>query len=315
MVRLVFACDVHGSEQVWKKWIKFSQIHHPDFLLMAGDVTGKAIVPLVKKSDGTWFCSWGRREGILKSAKELEEMKTLIKSRGFYPYETTEQECEELKNDEKKRHQLFENLMIDTMVEWLKFAEERTPKTTTIIVNPGNDDSDTIDATIRNNGRVIYPLDKAVPMGRFEMVSCEYVNPSPWNTPRELPEEELEKKLDGIASQVDNSDSLICNFHAPPFGTKLDVAPILDKELRPKTRLGQVMMEHVGSKAVRNFFEKRKPFLGLHGHIHESNGFDRVGSALCFNPGSEYNKGMLRAFIIDLPDSTTGKIEYLYAQV
>ena len=59
-------------------------------------------------------------------------------------------------------------------------------------------------------------------------------------------------------------------------------------------------MVHVGSVAVRQAIEKHQPMLGLHGHIHESSGFDKIGRTLCLNPGSEYGEGLLRGFIINL---------------
>jgi hypothetical protein len=40
--------------------------------------------------------------------------------------------------------------------------------------------------------------------------------------------------------------------------------------------------------------------LGIHGHIHESRGFVKIGRTLCINPGSEYGEGILRGAIINL---------------
>jgi Icc-related predicted phosphoesterase len=40
--------------------------------------------------------------------------------------------------------------------------------------------------------------------------------------------------------------------------------------------------------------------LGLHGHIHESRGLEKIGRTLCINPGSEYGEGILRGCIVNL---------------
>jgi Icc-related predicted phosphoesterase len=93
---------------------------------------------------------------------------------------------------------------------------------------------------------------------------------------------------------------VICNFHCPPFNTKLDLAPKLDKKLRPVYFFGQAEAEHVGSKAIRKFIEEHQPLLGLHGHIHESYASDHIGNTLVLNPGSEYQQGILRGFIAEL---------------
>ena len=63
---------------------------------------------------------------------------------------------------------------------------------------------------------------------------------------------------------------------------------------------------HVGSSAVRESTEKHAPLLGLHGHIHESKGFVRLGRTLCLNPGSEYADGILRGALVNLVD---GKVK------
>ncbi|MEM4589328.1 MAG: phosphoesterase, partial [Thermoplasmata archaeon] len=39
---------------------------------------------------------------------------------------------------------------------------------------------------------------------------------------------------------------------------------------------------------------------GLHGHIHESAGYDNIGKTLVLNPGSEYGEGLLKGYIIDV---------------
>ncbi len=59
---------------------------------------------------------------------------------------------------------------------------------------------------------------------------------------------------------------------------------------------------HVGSRAVTEALEKYRPMIGLHGHIHESSGHDKVGDVTVVNPGSEYGEGILRGYIIEIQD-------------
>lgn len=66
--------------------------------------------------------------------------------------------------------------------------------------------------------------------------------------------------------------------HAPPYQSKLD-------------RLPHVSFP-VGSRAVRQFIEQRKPDIALHGHVHESpkttgSFHDVIGSTLSINPGQD----------------------------
>ena len=53
-VRLFFATDVHGSEVCWRKFINSAKHYEADVLILGGDMTGKAIVPIVDEGAGNW---------------------------------------------------------------------------------------------------------------------------------------------------------------------------------------------------------------------------------------------------------------------
>jgi Icc-related predicted phosphoesterase len=63
---------------------------------------------------------------------------------------------------------------------------------------------------------------------------------------------------------------------------------------------GQVRLAPVGSRAVRAAIERYQPILSLHGHVHESAGFRRIGETLAVNPGSDYGTGALNGAIVTL---------------
>ena len=46
-VRIFFATDIHGSEVCWRKFLNAGAFHKADVLIMGGDMTGKAMVPIV----------------------------------------------------------------------------------------------------------------------------------------------------------------------------------------------------------------------------------------------------------------------------
>ena len=141
------------------------------------------------------------------------------------------------------------------------------------------------------------------------MISLGWTNPTPWNTPRECSEEELTYKIEAMVSKVEDVKNCIFNLHAPPYNSRIDYAPKLDETLKPVVIGSQVQMNPVGSIAVREMIEKYQPLLGLHGHIHESKGFIKIGRTLCLNPGSAYQEGVLRGSIIILGDNTI--IDYM----
>ena len=132
------------------------------------------------------------------------------------------------------------------------------------------------------------------------MLSFGPSTPTPWHTPREMEEAEIEQELERLVAGVQDVSRSIFNVHCPPADTHLDQAPELDRELRPVVDASGLRIASVGSKSVRSVIEKYQPPLGLHGHVHESPGASKLGSALCLNPGSEYADGILRGAIVEV---------------
>jgi Icc-related predicted phosphoesterase len=282
--------------------------HKADVLIMCGDLTGKALVPIIEKKSSEWLCMPFKGEGkIMHSESEVREMRRKLHNRGYYTYVCSSKEFEELKNNPGRVDKLFVEVTKESIQRWLSMLE-KVEKNVEVIVAPGNDDTFEINEIIKKNDRATYPLEKVIQLNdKHEMISCEWTNPSPWNTPRECSEEELLKKLEKEFARVEKYENLICYLHAPPYGTQLDIAPQLDENLKPKTFLGSPVMAHVGSRSVKKVVEKYQPLLGFHGHIHESCAYERLGRTLCLNPGSEYESGILRGYVVDIRDD---KIEF-----
>lgn len=308
--RILFASDVHGSERCWKKFLNAAKIYDVDVLILGGDLTGKAVVSIVEQEDSTYLTSAFGQELRLKDRKQVEDLKDNVRDSGYYPYVCTSTQVQELQSNKENVDKLFDQMIIESVQRWIEMIESRVAPDVNIILNPGNDDRFCVDDVIRRSGRIIYPLKKVVWIDdHHPMISCEWTNPTPWNSPRECSEERLENLLEEEFARMQDRENLICNFHAPPFGTLIDNAPEL-KNLRPVMSSGGLVMTHVGSKAVRGVLERNQPLLGLHGHIHESHGEMELGRTKCFNPGSEYQEGLLRFYVIDL--SEKGIENYLY---
>jgi len=299
---MFFGTDVHGSEIVWRKWLAIPTTYQVDVLVMAGDLTGKMVIPIIKKDDGAWVCRAFGQVFTAKTEPELEQIKEKVLFSGYYPRVCSEAEVQELKGDPKKVDEMFEEEMEKNMRRWMRLVEEKVPKNVKTIVMPGNDDSFVIDNAIKETEAVIYSLGKVVPLFfDYEMISLDYSNPTPWDSPRECSEKELEKMLEGIAKLVTGPwNKIVCNFHVPPYGSGLDLAPELDKNLQVVAdAVGGTRSKPVGSTAVAEFIKERQPYVGLHGHIHESGGNSKIGNTLIFNPGSEYGEGILKGIIFE----------------
>lgn len=301
-IRLFFATDVHGSEKCFLKFINSPAAYKVSVLILGGDITGKMIVPIVKRDDGTCSAEFLGTKQTLKSDSEIEEMEKRIRFTGYYPYRTNTEEMIAMQHDPAKVDAAFTQVMSDTLRHWTHIAEERLKgQGVKIYMTGGNDDRMEIEDVLKSSSYVIDPEGELVTLdGGYEMISSGWSNPTPWKTPRECSEEELESKLSTMIGKVKDMKRCIFNLHVPPYDTGLDTCPKLDETLKPVYAGSEIMMISAGSKAVRSAIEKQQPLLGLHGHIHESRGFVKIGRTLCLNPGSEYTEGMLRGVVVEL---------------
>ncbi|TYL36343.1 metallophosphoesterase [Natronococcus pandeyae] len=300
VTRLFFATDVHGSDVCWRKFVNSAEFYDADVLVLGGDTTGKAIFPIIDEGNEYRYRRSGS-EHRLEDEDELEDLVNSLSNQGYYPYVLDEREYEDLKEDDsgEREDEIFETEMKKRVREWCSFAEERLPEDVPVFVCPGNDDPFSIDPVWEESDAVTLTEGEVVEIDEeYTMASSGWTNRSPWDTYREEDEDDLERRLEGIVSDVDDTDRCIFNFHDPPYESQLDEAPELDEDRRPK--YGAQTTEPVGSTAVRNVIERYQPPLSLHGHVHESRGKTRIGETVAVNPGSVYSEGSLQGAVIDL---------------
>ncbi|TVY99131.1 metallophosphoesterase [Trebonia kvetii] len=299
-MRIYFATDIHGSEVCWRKFLNAGRFYHADVLILGGDVTGKAVVPVVAAAGGYRVRQFAGDRVL--SAAETADMETRIMDMGFYPYRTTDDELDEIWDDPAAVHRVFLSVMRETLERWLYIAEERLSGTgIRLYAMTGNDDPPELQGMLRDSTVLTETEDRLLDIGEgVSMVSYGYSNRTPWHTPRELDDDELERRLEKLAAQVRRPERAIFNFHVPPARTAIDKAPALDGSLKPVVKGGTVQMQSVGSEGVRRVLERYEPMLGLHGHIHESRGAVRLGRTLAINPGSEYGDGVLCGALLEV---------------
>jgi Icc-related predicted phosphoesterase len=307
LTRLFFATDIHGSERAFMKFVNAGKFYKMDVLVLGGDITGKMIVPIVEIGDGSHTANYLGNDFEFSGEEEIVSFEGDVRNAGYYPTRMSQDEYDAVKDDEKAADDLFEKLMGETVERWLKIAAERLkPEGIRMFITGGNDDDLRMNQFFHKSEWAEFVEDKVVYIDEHhEMISSGYVNPTPWETPREASEEELAEKIEAMVSQLENVENSIWNFHAPPYDSGLDVAPALDTSVYPPAPImqsGELAYTNVGSKAVKDAILKYEPLLGLHGHIHEAKGVRKIGRTICMNPGSEYSEAILRGIIVNLDE-------------
>jgi Icc-related predicted phosphoesterase len=305
-MKIYFATDVHGSEICWKKFLAASKFYNVDTIILGGDMTGKAIIPIIAQGKDNFKVTLLEQESILHGKEAVDKMIQTIQNRGYYPYLTDPDEVQLIASTPEKSDKLFMEQVIKTMQRWMEYADSKLRGTgVRCLVCPGNDDIFEIDAVIGASKYVCSVEGQVVELDEHhEMANSGWSNPTPWQTHREEPDEALLSRLEAVISKVKNPAQAVFSFHAPPYGSGLDEAPELTKDLRPAFA-GRSMVP-VGSRAVMTVIDKYQPLLGLHGHIHEGKGTRKYKRTLCINPGSMYEQGMLNGAVIELKPHKVG---------
>jgi len=309
-LKLFFTTDVHGSDRCFRKFLNAAKHYDAQAIILGGDMTGKAVVPVVKGVSGTYTAEFSAHPREV-TQDGLEELLQEIRFNGLYPYVTTPDELDSIHADPDGGPKLFHKVIRQSLRDWMALAEERLRQLgIQVYISPGNDDDPVVDEALNESSFVINPEEKVVELAPgIPMLSFGFSNPTPWNSPRELPEDEIGRRLTALADKMPEGYLTIYNVHVPPKDTPIDQAAKLDANLKPVVEGGQVAMIGVGSSSVRDLIMSRQPSLGLHGHVHEASGAIRLGKTICINPGSEYSDGVLRGALITV-DEKKKKFSY-----
>ena len=65
---IFFASDLHGSNVCFKKFVNAAKFYGANVLIMGGDLTGKAVIPITEQSNGSYIGF----QASMSSQKRLE---------------------------------------------------------------------------------------------------------------------------------------------------------------------------------------------------------------------------------------------------
>ena len=284
-MRVFFATDIHGSEVCWRKFLNAGKFHKADVLIMGGDMTGKAMVPIVANGS-SWELELqgqkpraddrgrGRGDGeadqrprLLPGPPHPRRGRRLVRrlDPGRHAVQGRDARQRRALDGARRRAAGRDRDPLHRVAGQRRHVRDR----------PDHRARRASSSSARRN---------TIELDGFTLVSTGWANTTPWNTFRELPEPELRERIDGLVAQVPDPHRAIFNFHAPPYGSNLDNAPKLDADMNYVSG-GQALVP-VGSRAVRESILAYGPPLSLHGHIHEGKGAVKLGRTLAVNPGS-----------------------------
>jgi uncharacterized protein len=303
--RLFYACDIHGSEPTYRKFLNAAKFYDVDALVFGGDLMGKLLVPIVSDAGGVWRAGLHEQKHVLTTPEELAEFKKSLDTLGFYWFECDSDEYRWYEGHQDRIDQKFDELAKARLADWVELAENRLAGThVRVFLCGGNDDTEKVLSALDEVSldRVVNCENRIVPLDdHHSLATIGYSTPTPWDTPRERTDEQIGELIEKLMVDVPDPSRCVFNFHCPPLDSSLDTCLKLDASVWPPTPVienGQPVYYGAGSQAVGDALDAYQPTVGLHGHIHESRGATKFGRTLALNPGSEYGEGVLRGLIV-----------------
>ena len=302
--RLYVVSDFHASDPAWRKLLNAIRlnVYEADAVLYAGDLTGKAMVPIVAVGGDRYEAMLLGQRRVARTEEELAALERDVASLGYYAFRTTKEEVDALGGDKAKLDALFSREIRARVKQWLDLAADRLDGVgVPLVLIPGNDDPYDIDESLATSQYCTNADGAIVDIpGDLQVIGLGKSSPTPWQTPREVSEDAFREEIYSLADQAKDPRRTIFLIHCPPYGSGLDTAPLLDQNLRLQASAGDLMRGPVGSTGVLEAVQQVQPLLSVHGHIHESGGEKKIGQTLCVNPGSEAGSGIVRGYLIDV---------------
>lgn len=138
----------------------------------------------------------------------------------------------------------------------------------TVLAAPGNVDRPEVIAFLQEEGVTLHGQSRRI--DNLGVFGCGGSNITPFHTPLEYQDEELEAILSQAYAGVLNTPFQLMVCHTPPYATRLDCL---------------TNGVPVGSLSVRQFITRHQPHVCITGHIHESPGVDFIGRTKILNAG------------------------------
>ena len=305
-VKMFFASDLHGSNVCFKKFVNSAKFYGVDVLVLGGDLTGKAVIPIAEQEDGTFVALQHGEQVQIADKERARRLRQAARQHGFLSCGHVGVGVPAPEGAIRRRS----SRRCSRSSFWSacgngRASPPRKLKGTDIplVTVPGNDDFVEIDEILTQAPVFdFHEMQVCEFKGGYQMLYCGGSTPTPWDTEREYTEEQYVTRFAELLPQVTDMSRCIFNVHVPPFGTALDACPKLDKNLKVVYEMGLPAQVHAGCQTLIDIIKEHQPLLGLHGHIHEGRAKINIGKTICINPGSVYPEGILQGALITLRD-------------
>ena len=92
--KIFFMADIHNSELVFRRFLSIPKYYDVDILILSGDLTGKAIIPIIDLGGEKYQYTFKGKTETIEGREQLKNELSELRNRGLYTYICTKDELE-----------------------------------------------------------------------------------------------------------------------------------------------------------------------------------------------------------------------------
>ncbi|MFO8077951.1 MAG: metallophosphoesterase [Thermoplasmatota archaeon] len=271
----LFVSDLHGNIKKYNRLYEFIQKSSPDAVFFGGD-----LLPL--------------------DPAPAKTMKDFIENNLFFPLEIIKEDKKDIQfflilgNDDPRRYEsLFKEADKRKIIH---YVNQRTARFSPFFVT-GYSFVPPTPFLLKDWER--YDVSQFIDIGVIPPEKGFHTTDVETKTIRF---ETIQKDLSSLLKNAPPQKTIFL-FHAPPYDTSLDRAALDGKKIDHAP-----VDVHIGSIAIKKFIEQYKPFITLHGHVHESSRMtgewkQKIHQTVSFSAAYDHDKLAIVSFNTENPSN------------
>lgn len=268
-MKFIYSCDIHGDKDKYEKLLELAINSECRNIVIAGDL-------------------------LPKKGKDREKLQREFIHGWFKDYLRRVNNCNVrfiaiLGNDDVEAIEDDYNSMISNYENVYNIDKTRVDIEDVSFIGL----SEVLDTPFFRKNRIAVEEGMTYPIQRHDQIEINkgrtLISKEEWEKYRSIHVPNMSDLLNNLPAVKEGNKGIFV-FHDPPFGIGLDMC-----------RDGDV----VGSREIARYISLKKPYMTLHGHVHESfeisgKWYEKIGKTICMNCGqTEYEEKDLHFAMID----------------
>src|SRR5260370_17491229 len=125
-LRCYMCSDLHAANRTYRKLLNAIKlnVYETQVVFIAGDLTGKAIVPIIAQGGGRYYAAFLDQEYHIETEAERQKVEQSISDIGYYPHVASQEEVDALRADPEKMNALFRQHILQPLRHRVQLSDQ-----------------------------------------------------------------------------------------------------------------------------------------------------------------------------------------------